>query len=458
MRTFKHKRKKTLIKKKRHISKLKLRKLNRKKTLRVKKKGKLKKRLYVKKKKRLKRRKSQLREKMKTKVNLQDSPYDSEYQENIDFSNYQTDIKALAFYLPQFHTFPENDAWWGKGFTEWVNTRKAKPRFEGHYQPREPHPDIGYYDLSNVDTLREQAVLAKQHGIYGFCFYYYWFSGKRLMEKPVDLLLEHPEIDLPFCLCWANENWTRVWDGGSKDVIMKQPYHDHDKELFIDDIKKYIDDSRYIRINGKPIIIVYNPGELPNIADTFSRWRKRAKQVGIGPIIIWTCQTWSNNASKLNINSLIDAEVEFHMWHENLVISDLDLKGKEANIINYKQLVSNQYTEYNNNDKGNPPVYRTVIMGWDNAARRENNWTTYYAYSLKSFYEWLLFAIKEAREAFKPEERFIFINAWNEWAEGTYLEPDLKYGYANINTLSKGLFDLPFDYHIKVLPLTHNVR
>lgn len=450
------------------MSKLKLRKLNRKKTFRAKKRGMLKKRLYVKKKKRLKRRKSQLREKMrkkrrrkkKMKVNLQDSPYDSEYQENIDFSNFQTDIKALAFYLPQFHTFPENDAWWGKGFTEWVNTRKVKPRFEGHYQPREPHPDIGYYDLSNIDTLREQAVLAKQHGIYGFCFYYYWFSGKRLMEKPVDMLLEHPDIDLPFCLCWANENWTRAWDGGNNEVIMKQPYHDHDKELFIDDIKKYIDDSRYIRINGKPVIIVYNPGEIPNIADTFSRWRKRAEQVGIGPILIWICQTWGNNASNLNINSLINAEVQFppHMLYDNMNVSNLDLSGKEAAIFDYMKLVRGLYSDYEKKDTGNPPVYRSVMMGWDNAARRENNWVTFYAYSLKSFYEWLLLAIKQTRDEYKPEERFIFINAWNEWAEGTYLEPDLKYGYANINTLSKALFNLPFDYHIKVLPLTYNVR
>ena len=201
--------------------------------------------------------------------------YESFYEADEDFSTLKTDIKALAFYLPQFHTFPENDEWWGKGFTEWTNTRKAKPQYPSHYQPREPHKDIGYYDLSDWRTLDRQAKMIKKHGLYGLCIYHYWFSGKRLMEKPVDLLLEHPEIDLKFCLCWANENWTRTWDGMEKHVLISQK-HENDDIDYIIDLKKYVMDPRYIRVNGEPLVLVYRPDSLPDAAKTFRRWRQWA--------------------------------------------------------------------------------------------------------------------------------------------------------------------------------------
>lgn len=386
-----------------------------------------------------------------TGINLCDSVseehkvYNAWYEENQDYSSKEPDVKTLAMYLPQFHSFPENDEWWGKGFTEWVNTRKAKPRFKDHYQPREPHEDIGYYDLSDIETLRKQAELAKQHGIYGFCFYYYWFSGKRLMEKPVDMLLEHPEIDINFCLCWANENWTRAWDGQSKSVLISQEYSEQDEINFIKDMKKYIDDKRYIKIEGKPVIIVYNPGQIPNINRAFATWRKCAQELGIGEILIWTCQTSNNTAENLNIEDIIDAEVEFpphNMWFDIIGERNIDLSGKEACIYNYRKLV--EILKKRKFNEGKKPIYRTAMLGWDNAARRENNWVTFYEFSLKSYYDWLTLNINEARKRFKENERFMFINAWNEWAEGTYLEPDKKYGYSYLNTTSKALMDLPF--------------
>jgi len=382
--------------------------------------------------------------------------YESEYQENIDFSIYEPKVKAIAFYLPQFHAIPENDKWWGEGFTEWTNTRKATPRFKGHYQPREPHDDFGYYNLTDIEIIKKQALLAKQHGIYGFCFYLYWFSGKRLLEKPLDLFLEHPEIDINFCLCWANENWTRRWDGLDSELLMKQNYTENDPIKFIYDIKKYTDDSRYIRINKKPIIIVYNPGHIPNIHNIFLKWRDCARKIGIGEILIWTCQTANNTAKSLNIIKAIDAEVEFpphNFWYEILKINDLYFGEKDANIYNYQKLVNILEKQLKTADKriNSPPVYRCVMMGWDNAARKDNDWLTYYAYSIKYFYKWLNLIIDKTCKCFESDKRFIFINAWNEWAEGTYLEPDKKYGYANINTLSKALFSLPFDNLLKVL-------
>ena len=379
--------------------------------------------------------------------------YDCEYQENQIFSG-QPDVKMLAFYLPQYHAFPENDEWWGKGFTEWVNVKNGESRFQGHYQPRVPHKDIGYYSLDNIDVLARQAKLAKQHGIYGFCFYYYWFSGKRLMEKPVDMLLEHPEIDLPFCLCWANENWTRAWDGQNRNILIAQEYSEEDDRTFILDMKKYIDDSRYIRIDGKPLIMVYNPGQIPDCHKSFKKWRECAKKIGIGDILIWTCQTANNTADILNITDCIDAEVEFpphNMWLESLAVRDLDLNGKSAFIYNYQCLVDYEVKKLKNDEKTTIPIHHSCMMAWDNAARRKDAWFTYYAFSLRSLYKWVLAIAQRARKDFKEEERFVFVNAWNEWGEGTYLEPDEKYGYANINTVSKALYEMPLKNDICIL-------
>lgn len=386
--------------------------------------------------------------------------YDADYQDNQDFTGQSTDVKMLAFYLPQFHTFPENDEWWGKGFTEWTNVRSGDSRFPGHYQPRVPHKDIGYYSLEDIDTMRKQAELAKQHGIYGFCFYYYWFSGKRLMEKPVDMLLEHPEIDLPFCLCWANENWTRAWDGQNKHVLIGQEYSDADDERFMRDMKKYIDDPRYIRIHGKPLVMVYNPGHIPDCHKSFATWRRVAKEIGLGEILIWTCQTANNTAEILKITDCIDAEVEFpphNMWLESIAVRDMELNGKSAFLYNYQCLVDYLCEKLKKNEPTPVPVHHSCMMAWDNAARRKNAWFTYYAFSLKSLYRWVLAIADRARKDFDEEERFVFVNAWNEWGEGTYLEPDEKYGYANINTVAKALFRMPLNDDLQIVDLDSSV-
>lgn len=365
--------------------------------------------------------------------------YNSIYEDNQDYSKYKTDIKSIAFYLPQFHTFKENDEWWGKGFTEWTNTKKSSPKYPTHYQPREPHDDIGYYDLKDVDVLKKQTELAKQHGLYGFCFYYYWFSGKRLMEKPVDMLLEHKEIDFPFCLCWANENWTRTWDGLDKEVLIAQKYAKDDPKKFIKDIKKYMEDKRYIRIDDKPVLLVYNPSQIPNIENVIDEWRKEAKLQGIGEIYIITRHLIPND---IEVNNS-DANYDFPPLQKGF--PSCTLTGIDnAFIFNYSAMVSEMINYYRNH-KSLKPFYYTSTMGWDNSARRKDGYTVFHNYSLENFYNWNREIIRQTRRQNNSENRIMFINAWNEWCEGTYLDPDKKYGYANINTLSKSIFDIPFN-------------
>ena len=204
------------------------------------------------------------------------------------------------------------------------------------------------------------------------------------MEKPVDMLLEHTEIDLPFCLCWANENWTRAWDGQSKNILIGQEYSDDDDQLFMRDIKKYIDDSRYIRINGKPLILVYNPGQIPDCHRSFKAWRKAAQEIGLGEILIWTCQTANNTASLLKIEDCIDAEVEFpphNLWMESFAVRGVDVGGKSAFLYNYQCIVNYIAKRLKRNDVTKVPIHCGCMMAWDNAARRKDGWFTYYAFS-----------------------------------------------------------------------------
>ena len=381
-------------------------------------------------------------------------PYNSYYENNIDFSAHDTAVKALAFYLPQYHRIRENDKCWGAGFTEWTNVKKAQPRYNGNYLPRVPHGDIGYYNLLNPEVLKAQVRLAKQHKIYGFCFYYYWFSGKRLLEKPVDLFLENKDIDFPFCLCWANENWTKRWDRMEQDVIVAQQYLPDDPEKFIDDISVYFKDERYIRVNGKFLILVYSPGGTKNIAEIFTRWRQHARETGIGELEIWTCQTSNNTAESLNIEDYIDAEVQFpphNLFLDNKAASVPGLQGSPLGIYSYHNAVMAALAGNENGCSEGKKLHKTCMAGWDNAARRESDWVSFYGYSTRDFYSWARYIAEYTKTSFTGDERIMFVNAWNEWGEGTYLEPDVKYGYSNINTFSRAIAGLPYIQDIEVI-------
>jgi lipopolysaccharide biosynthesis protein len=380
--------------------------------------------------------------------------YASEYQPQERFFGLRTDIKAIAFHLPQFHPCKQNEEWWGADFTEWTNTRRARPRFDGHYQPRVPHRDIGYYDLSLVSALRKQAELARAHGLYGFCFYYYWFSGKRILEKPVDLLLENPAIGLNFCLCWANENWTRTWDGLNQNILLEQNYLPEDPAKFIEDIHPYLKDPRYICVDGKPVIIVYKPQLVPSVGRVFDLWRQYWKNKTGGELLIWCVRTdyEDTDLKKLSAHARVDAVVEFP---PHVVAYEIDQRNlgfdTSGHFFDYQHLVSDIKRGTELTKAPDLDYYRTVMLGWDNSARRENGWSVWHGFSLNVYYGWLRHIIAYTRKTFPPDRRFMFINAWNEWAEGTYLEPDAQCGYASINTTSRALFDLPMRSPPRVL-------
>ncbi len=337
-------------------------------------------------------------------------------------------VKPICFYLPQFHAIPENDEWWGKGFTEWTNVRPAKPQFEGHYQPHVPHEDIGYYNLLDRETQAKQIELAKQYGIGGFCYYLYWFSGTRLLEQPIDNMLADPTLDFPFCVCWANENWSRRWDGLDHDLLMVQDYSAEDDIAFITNISKYLKDDRYIRVDGKPLLVIYRPNLFPDMKSTVRRWRRWCRDNGVGEIYLAYPQSFEkvdptvydfdaalefppNNSKPPNITDDVTPRVEDY----------------QAKVYDWRIFVERS-EEYE--DPGYT-LFRSATPAWDNTARKKSKGTIFHNSCPKLFTKWLENAFSETlAQRNNPDERLVFINAWNEWAEGAHLEPDQKYGYA----------------------------
>ena len=358
------------------------------------------------------------------------------FENNIDYSNYSSDIKTIALFLPQFHSIEENDKWWGKGFTEWTNVMKAKPLFTCHHQPRVPGDIfnyLGYYELTNSEVLMKQIQLAKSHGIYGFGIYYYWFSGKTLLEKPLNIFLMNKKINFHFLLIWANENWTRRWDGKDKDILIKQEYKEDDPEKFIKDIEKYLIDNRYIKIDEKPVIGVYEPYKIINLNKTILTWRKKAREYGIGEIFILVTLN-QYNIEELQKMNLFNGVYQFSPRDT----FDCKIKSKS----NYLY-TGTLYKEFNlTNIKNDFYLFKGSMVEFDNSARKKEC-VIYENYSPEQFYMINKKIISWTKKKYK-KNRFIFINAWNEWGEGTYLEPDEKYGYASINALSKAIFNLPY--------------
>ena len=332
--------------------------------------------------------------------------------------------RAIAFFLPQFHPIPENDRWWGTGFTEWTNVRRAKPNFAGHLQPRVPS-ELGYYDLRTRDVLVRQASLAREYGIYAFCYYYYWFNGKRLLERPVEEMRASGQPDFPYCLCWPNENWTRRWDGADHDILIAHvPSRENDMRM-IHDLLPHFRDPRYVRVDGRPVFIVYRIGMLPDAAATTALWRDVCRREGVGEIYLCAMKTHDTGSP---VAAGFDALIEFPPHgvrtpaiNERMDISNPEFRGQ---IIDYPQFVIDTLAE----ERPACRTHRTVMSGWDNTARRQNDGLTFIRATPEIYEVWLEEAATRELRDNPPGARLVFINAWNEWAEAAYLEPDARYG------------------------------
>ncbi|HOS44867.1 MAG TPA: glycoside hydrolase family 99-like domain-containing protein [Paludibacter sp.] len=365
---------------------------------------------------------------IKNEVSVEVEDYIQLSKESLSDTDLQ--INPIAFYLPQFHPIPENDKWWGKGFTEWTNVTKAIPQFPGHYQPHLPG-ELGFYDLRVKEIQYRQIELAKQYGIKGFAFYHYWFDGKRLLEYPLEQFLQDKDKDFPFCLIWANENWTRRWDGLESDVLINQNHNSESDKKYIKDISPFLNDERYIRINNRPVIIIYRVDLFPNPNSTAEIWKEYCVKNRIGEPYLIAAQTFGFEDPR---PAGFDAAVQFpphNKLHDPMFRIDDSIELSNPNcdlkIFSYQKVV-----EYKETDHGSLPfrLFKTAFPSWDNEARKPGKATMFTGSTPDLYKRWLTSNIDWTIKNNPLNERLTFINAWNEWAEGAHLEPDRRYGYA----------------------------
>lgn len=352
------------------------------------------------------------------------------------------DPKVIAWYLPQYHQMDINNKYYGQGFTEWTNTTTTLPQFVGHYQPHIPY-DVGYYDLMNVEILKRQCYLAKKYGIYGFGFFYYWFSGKKIMEKPLESFLKHKEIKMPFCLHWASEDWSKTWDGGNEELMFRQELPD--ALAFWKDIVPYLKDERYIKINGKPVLVIYKciSFKQNEFIAFLVEMRKIAKKDGFPDVYIMIS---TGNGKFTEYDKWGgDALVEYQPWrfYETSKIKKVIPEGYlnsnfRGSIVDISFALKNkQYMcKYSDEKK----YFRSALVLWDNCARKKNsNAIVMIGNTPETMKQWLIDIIMESKKIHSKEENIVFISSWNEWGEGSHLEPDYKYGYGWLNAVRNAI-------------------
>lgn len=331
--------------------------------------------------------------------------------------------KIIAFYLPQYHTIPENDKWWGEGFTEWTNTKKAKPLFKGHQQPKTPLND-NYYCLLDKETQEWQAKLAQENGVDGFCYYHYWFNGKMLLEKPMEMMLENENMKLPFCISWANEPWARTWDGKDKEVLMPQSYgSEKEWKAHFEYLLQFFKDMRYIKIDNKPVFLIYRTSNIPNCEDMVDYWNNLCKENGFNGIyLIETMNSFQNKSYISNSSAVVEFEPMLTIRHYlPLYKQGVRYFKKKLSILDTLDYKYVQDRVVNKNVNYGKKKFLGTFISWDNTARKKSKGLILTNDNPEIFGEYLRKQIDKANEI---NSDFIFVNAWNEWAEGTYLEPD----------------------------------
>jgi hypothetical protein len=337
-----------------------------------------------------------------------------------------TDEKAappvVAFYLPQFHPVPDNDAWWGQGFTEWRKVVKGQPLFEGHYQPHMP-ADLGFYDLRLPEVRWAQAALAREYGIAAFCYYHYWFKGRRILERPFNEVLKSGEPDFPFCLCWANENWTTRWDAGNQHILLAQEYDEADDRDHVRYLIEAFADPRYLRINGRPLLCIYRIQGHPAPQRTLDMWRKEVVAAGLPEPFIVKFDTHGNWEDPARYGC--DAAAEFlpHGVWELVPPSPRVTCAPGNQVRDYRDVAS----YFSTRTQPEWTRYPCVAPGWDNTSRVGDGRAGVFDGTDPDVYETWLRVVRQ-RVAAQPDEGVVFVNAWNEWAEGAHLEPDERFG------------------------------
>ncbi len=347
--------------------------------------------------------------------------------------------RLVAFYLPQYHPIPENDLWWGKGFTEWTNVAKAKPLFRGHYQPHVP-ADLGFYDLRVPETRAAQAEMAREAGIESFCYYHYWFAGKRILERPFNEVLRSGQPEFPFCLCWANQTWTGIWHGSPDKVLLEQTYPgDDDHQAHFNELLPAFIDRRYVTVDGKPLFLIYRPNEIPDVRRTMEFWRNLAVKAGLKGLhvvaVLHHKNTWipEDYGFDACVRSYLSPRKEkWISWRHPVrkLIRSFQLKNGRPTVYSYEKTLMEIFP----NETADVEDYPCLLPNWDNTPRSGAEGVVLHGSTPELFRMQVKRAL-ELTEGIPKERRIIFVKSWNEWAEGNHIEPDLRFGKGYLEVL-----------------------